>query len=704
MNRRDIMVPLFVVGMLGVMMMPLPSMALDFLLAVNITFSLAIVLTAMHIKKPLEFSVFPALLLVTTLYRLAINVGTTRRILLEGHNGPSAAGKVIETFGNFVVGGNYVVGVVVFLILIIINFAVITKGAGRIAEVAARFILDALPGKQMSVDADLAAGVVTQEQARSRRDELGREADFYGAMDGASKFVRGDAIAGLIITGINILGGLVIGTSQAGLSVGEAAQTYTILTIGDGLVSQIPALIISTAAGLVVTRASDTANLGSQLIGQTLGNPKVLLTASGVVTSMAFIPGLPFLPFVGLGVGLYVLKTRLPKDESEDGASATDGEAVSDEQTEEQQLQGMLQVEPLQLDVGFSLVPLVDRDRGGELLDRIVGLRKRFARELGILLPPVHLRDSLEIGGEEYHVLLNGVTVASGEVVADRLMAMDPGDVAEEVEGIEAADPAFGVPALWITRSDQERAEMAGYTVVEPDAVMATHLSEVFKEHAADIVGRQELQDLVDVVAQRYPKLVDDLIPGVLGYSEVLAVVRNLLREKVSIRDLRSILEALADGARLTKSPTFLTEHVRQRMGSAIAQSLTETDGKLYAALLDPACEEALRGCLIRDDNDVALSPDLHTAQGLLLGLQKAMEELSLAGRRPVVVAPTDLRYGLWKFSHRFLPQVTIVAQQELPPRLEVAALTTVQLADVGLGTDDAMRAPEMTVGPDGMA
>ena len=704
MNRRDVIVPLFVVGMLGVMMMPLPSMALDVLLAINITFSLAIVLTAMHIKKALEFSVFPALLLVTTLYRMAINVGSTRRILLEGHNGPSAAGQVIETFGNFVVGGNYVVGLVVFLILIIINFAVITKGAGRIAEVAARFILDALPGKQMSVDADLAAGVINQDQARSRRDELGREADFYGAMDGASKFVRGDAIAGLIITGINILGGLVIGTSQAGLTIGEAAETYTILTIGDGLVSQIPALIISTAAGLVVTRASDTGNLGSQLIGQTLGNPKVLTTAAGVVSAMALIPGLPVLPFVGLGLGLYVLRRRLPDSDTEETTSGTDGEAATEELTEEQQLQGMLQVEPLQLDVGFSLVPLVDRERGGELLDRIVGLRKRFARELGILLPPVHLRDSLEIGGDEYQLLLNGVTVATGEVVSDRLMAMDPGDVAEEVEGITTVDPAFGVPALWIPRSEQERAEMAGYTVVEPDAVMATHLSEIFKEHAADIVGRQELQDLVDVVAQRYPKLVDDLVPGVLGYSEILAVVRNLLRERVSIRDLRSILEALSDGARLTKSPTFLTEHVRQRIGASIAQSLTDLDGKLYAALLDPACEEALRGCLIRDDNDVALSPDLHTAQGLLLGMQKAMEELSLAGRRPVVVAPTDLRYGLWKFAHRFLPQVTVVAQQELPPRLEVAALTTVQLADVGLGTEDAMRAPEMTVGPDAVA
>jgi flagellar biosynthesis protein FlhA len=700
MNRRDVIVPIFVVGVLGIMMLPLPSMALDVLLAVNITFSLAIMLTSMHIRRPLDFSVFPALLLVTTLYRLAINVSTTRRILLEGHTGTHSAGQVIETFGNFVVGGNYVVGLVVFLILIIINFAVITKGAGRIAEVSARFILDALPGKQMSVDADLAAGLLSQEQARHRRAELGQEADFYGAMDGASKFVRGDAIAGVIITGINIVGGLVIGVGQAGLSFTEAAETYTILTIGDGLVSQIPALVISTAAGLVVTRSSAGGNLGSLLIGQTLGNPRVLMTVAGVVTALAFVPGLPALPFLLLGSGLYWMKRNLPSAEAQAGDMDTDDD-VQEEVSEEAELQDMLQVEPLQLDVGFSLVPLVDKERGGELLDRIVGLRKRFARDFGILLPPVHLRDSLDIGGDDYQVLLNGVIVASGSVMPGRVMAMDPGDVSEEVEGIHSMDPAFGVPALWIHSADQERAEMAGYTVVEPGAVLATHLSEVFKENAADIVGRQELQELVDVVARRYPKLVDDLIPGILGYSEVLSVVKNLLREKVSIRDLRSILEALADGARLTKSPTFLTEHVRQRLGPMIAQSLAEPDGKLYAALLDPMCEEALRGCLIRDDNDVALSPDLNVAQGLLLGLQNAIEELSLAGRRPVVVAPSDLRYALWKFAHRFLPQITIVAQQELPPRLEVSALTTVSLVEMTPGEADAVRAPDTTIGPE---
>jgi flagellar biosynthesis protein FlhA len=700
MNRRDIIVPIFVVGVLGIMMLPLPSMALDLLLAVNITFSLAIMLTSMHIRRPLEFSVFPALLLVTTLYRLAINVSTTRRILLEGHTGTHSAGQVIETFGNFVVGGNYVVGLVVFLILIIINFAVITKGAGRIAEVSARFILDALPGKQMSVDADLAAGVLTQEQARVRRVDLGREADFYGAMDGASKFVRGDAIAGVIITGINIVGGLVIGMGQHGLSASEAAETYTILTIGDGLVSQIPALVISTAAGLVVTRSSDVGNLGSLLIGQTLGNPRVLLTAAGVVGSLAFVPGLPAMPFLLLAGGLYWMKRNLPSSEAQEGDMATDDD-IQEDISEEAELQEMLQVEPLQLDVGFSLVPLVDKERGGELLDRIVGLRKRFARELGILLPPVHLRDSLDIGGDDYQVLLNGVIVASGSVMSGRVMAMDPGDVSEEIEGIDSTDPAFGVPALWIHPSDQERAELAGYTVVEPGAVLATHLSEVFKENAADIVGRQELQELIDVVARRYPKLVDDLIPAVLGYSEVLSVVKNLLREQVSIRDLRSILEALADGARLTKSPTFLTEHVRQRLGPMIAQSLAEPDGKLYAALLDPMCEETLRGCLIRDDNDVALSPDLSVAQGLLLGLQNAIEELSLAGRRPVVVAPSDLRYAVWKFAHRFLPQITVVAQQELPPRLEVSALATVSLVEMTPGDGDAVRAPDTTIGPE---
>ncbi|MFT7623409.1 MAG: flagellar biosynthesis protein FlhA [Myxococcota bacterium] len=684
---QDSLVPLLVVGMLGLMILPLPSIILDLLLAVNITVALAIMLTAMHVRQPLDFSVFPALLLVTTLFRLGLNVSSTRLILLEGHNGSSAAGKVIQTFGEFVVGGNYVVGLVIFLILIIINFVVITKGAGRIAEVGARFTLDALPGKQMSIDSDLASGVLTQEEARAKRTQLTGEADFYGAMDGANKFVRGDAIAGLIITGINIVGGLVIGTVDAGLSLSDAATFYTVLTIGDGLVSQIPSLIIATAAGLVVTRAADGHSMGSQMVAQTLGNKKVLGATAGVVATMSLIPGLPVVPFLGLSAGLLWLRRTTPEPGEETsadgkagaGANASGGPA-EEKMTEEEELQESLVVEPLVLEVGFSLVPLVTRDRGGELLDRIVGLRKRFAKELGILIPPVHLRDSLDIGGGDYRLLLHSVEVASGTVMTDRMMAMNPGNISDEIDGIAAVDPAFGIPAMWITRADVEEAEIYGYTVVEPAAVIATHLSELFREHAAELVGRQELMELIDVVARRHPKLVDELIPNILGYGEVHAVIRNLLSEGVSIRDLRTILEALADGARTSKAAVTLTEAVRRRIGPSIAQHVKEADGKVYAALLDPRCEEALRNCVVTSEHDTALAPDLGTAQSLLGGVQKAVEALGIQGHRPLLVAPADLRYPLWKFVNRFLPQVTVVSQQELPSRMEVQALTTVSL------------------------
>ncbi|MFT5431858.1 MAG: flagellar biosynthesis protein FlhA [Myxococcota bacterium] len=679
--RRDLVVPIAVVGLLGLMILPVPSFMLDGLLAINITIALAILLTSMHVKRPLDFSVFPSLLLVTTLFRLGLNVSSTRLIMLEGHGGTGAAGKVIETFGNFVVGGNYVVGAMIFLILIIINFIVITKGSGRIAEVSARFSLDALPGRQMSIDSDLAAGVINQEQARTRRDELSRETDFYGAMDGANKFVRGDAIAGLIITGINIVGGLIVGMAQGGMSIGDAAVTYTILTIGDGLVSQIPSLVIATAAGLVVTRSTDGKGLGSQMIGQTFGNERVLSATAGVVASMALIPGLPMLPFLGLSGAMLLMRRGMASIDSEESEADTTTEEVP--LTEEEKLQAMIPVEPLQLEVGFTLVPLVDKVRGGELLDRIVGLRKRFAKELGIVIPPMHLRDSLDMGGGDYRVLIHGVIVASGTVMTDRLMAMDPGDAPEKVEGITTKDPAFGIAALWIEKKHRDRAEMNGYTVVEPASVIATHLSEIFREHAAELVGRQELQDLVDVVARRSPKVVDELLPNVLSYTEVLTVIRNLLREGVSIRDLRGILEALSDGARASKSPVHLTEAVRTRLGPAIAQNLTDPDGKLYAALLDPRCEEILRGCVIRTDSEVALAPDLATAQGLLKGVHNAVEKLGMNGRRPILVAPADLRYALWKFTTRFVPQVSVVAQQELPSRLELQALATVNV-DLG--------------------
>ena len=677
MISKDVVLPISVVSVLGLMILPVPSIVLDLLLAVNITAALAIMLTSMHIEKPLDFSVFPSLLLVTTLLRLGLNVSSTRLIMLEGHNGTGAAGKVIETFGNFVVGGNYVVGAVVFLILIIINFIVITKGSGRIAEVSARFTLDALPGRQMSIDSDMAAGLITQEQARNRRESLARETDFYGAMDGANKFVRGDAIAGLVITLINIIGGLVVGVAQAGLSFSEAARTYTVLTIGDGLVSQIPSLIIATAAGLVVTRSSKGKGLGTEVLGQTFGNRRVLGATAAVLGAMSFIPGLPMVPFLGLAGALMYARRKVPAADAASKAADSADSQTETPRTEEEEIQDMLPVEPLTLEVGYSLVSMVTRDKGGgELLDRIIGLRKRFAKDLGVVIPQVNLRDSLELSGDAYRVLVHGVEVAKGEVMSGHLLAMDPGG-AEPIDGVETHDPAFGIAAKWISNSQRDRAEMYGYTVVEPPAVIATHLSEIFREHASDLVGRQELQELIDVVARRYPKVVDDLIPGVIGYADIHAVIRNLLSEGVSIRDLRSILEAMGDAARVSKSPIHLTEAVRQRIGPAIAQSLTEADGKLYAALLDPNTEATLRRCIQRSETDVSLAPDLATAQALLQGVQQAVERLGLSGRRPVLVAPADLRYALRAFVARFLPQVVVVSQQELPARLELSAVAT---------------------------
>jgi flagellar biosynthesis protein FlhA len=679
-GRSDGLMPVVVLGILGLMVLPVPAGILDALLALNIVASVAILLTSLHIKRPLDFSTFPALLLVTTLLRLGLNISTTRLILLNGAEGTGAAGHVIETFGKFVVGGNYVVGAVIFLILLVINFIVITKGSGRIAEVAARFTLDAMPGRQMAIDADLAAGNITPDEARRRREDVTKESDFYAAMDGANKFVRGDAIAAIIITVINVVGGLVVGVLDHGLPVGVAAKTYSLLTIGDGLVSQIPALIVSTAAGLIVTRSSDQRGLGTQVMNQALANPAVLNASTGVAVAMAFVPGLPVIPFLALAGALQALKSN-NANEAKGPTDNTPRSATTPEEAraqEEADLDAALPVEILELRVGYSLVPLVTRDRGGgELLDRIVALRKRFAGELGIKVPPVTLKDSLEIPGGDYRVLVNGVVVAQGSIMTDRLLAMDPGNAGGKVNGIATKDPAFGIPALWIQPQDRDRAEMYGFTVVEPVAVIATHLSEVFREHAAELVGRAELQSLIDIVARRHPRLVDDLIPSVLSLAEVHGVIRGLLRENISVRDLRTIIEALGDAGRVNKHPAALMEAVRLRLGPSIAQTLAELDGKLYAALLEPDLEAALRKVMVTSP-EPGLAPDLATAQRVLSAVQKAVEKLGMAGKRPILVAPSDLRYPLWKFIHHFLPQVVVVAQQELPSRLEISAIASV--------------------------
>jgi len=694
---NDLIMPMVLVGILGLMIVPLPTLAIDLLLTVNITVSLLILLTGVNVTRPLDMSVFPSLLLVTTLFRLSLNVSTTRLILLNGHEGTAASGDIVEVFGSFVVGGSYVVGIVVFLILTLINFIVITKGSGRIAEVAARFTLDALPGKQMSIDSDLAAGLIDQDDARARRTEVARETDFHGAMDGASKFVRGDAIAGLVITGINIIGGLIIGVSQQGMTVSEAAETYTVLTIGDGLVSQIPALLISTAAGIVVTRTADAGDLGSQVVKQIFMDPKVLLASAFILVAMSAIPGIPVVMFMLLAGGLVWIakESRRRKVAGGDGSDESGGPgSPTDGSPDDDNIESVLPVETLELEVGYGLLPLVDTREGGEVVGRIERLRKNFAREMGIILPPVHIKDNLELAPSEYRLLIHGVEAAKGSVMSDRLLAMDPGDVRDPVPGIETVEPAFGLPALWVRAGDKARAELAGYTVVEPAAVIITHLSEILQRDCEQLIGREELQQLLEIVAQRSPRVVDELIPNVLTHTHVLAVIRALLAERVSVRDLGTILESLADASRYGKAVPFLVDQVRERMGGAIVQAFVGPDDQLHVAMLDAATEDALRPFVVRNEAEVNLAPDLPTAQGLLAQLQSAVSRLHDLGYPAVLIAPTDLRYPLWRFATRFISQVHVLGQNELPPRVKVATEFTVSTARRATRRGPATMAP----------
>jgi flagellar biosynthesis protein FlhA len=687
-KATSFVMPLVMVGILALMILPLPTVILDLLLTVNMAISVLILLTSINVKRPLDFSVFPSLLLVTTLLRLGLNISTTRLILLNGDQGLEAAGSIVQTFGDFVVGGNFVVGIVIFLILTLINFIVITKGSGRIAEVSARFTLDALPGKQMSVDSDLASGLLTQDEARAKRLDLARETDFYGAMDGASKFVRGDAIAGLIITAINIIGGLVIGVGQLGMSFGDAAQMYAVLTIGDGLVSQIPSLLVSTASGMVITRAAEDNDLGAQVLNQTFKNRTVLIGTSTVLGALCLVPGMPVPILAGLGGGLLIIASRLPKgDKPKSTTVARPGEKPgADTQRdpaakgrEEDEVSTLIAVHPLELQVGYGLVPLVSKD--GTFVRRITGLRKNAARDLGIILPGIHVRDNLELQPGEYRLLVHDVEVARAVIMVDRLLAMDPGDARKKIDGIPTRDAAFGLPALWIRTSQRTEAELAGFTVVDPETVIITHLSEVLSANANRLLGRDELQKLLDLVAQKSPRIVEELLPQTLSHAELLAVLRQLLEERVSVRDLRTILEALSEAARYGKATPFLVDQVRQRLGPAIAQRHVESDGKLYVAIFDGATEDLLRTFVLRNEAETALAPDLQTAQALLGQLQQAHQRLQAQGHASVIVTPPDLRSPIRRFVARLMPQLVVMSQTELPPRLDVVTVSTLTIA-----------------------
>lgn len=682
-------VPAMLVGIVIIMIIPIPPILLDVMLAANIALSLVILFVALYLAKPLDFTSYPSLLLMTTLFRLSMNVSSTRLILLNGSQGLDAAGSVIQSFGTFVLGGNFIIGVVIFSVIVLVNFMVITKGSGRIAEVAARFTLDAMPGKQMAIDSDLNSGLITEDEAKTQRRELSQEAEFYGSMDGASKFVRGDATAGIIITFINILGGLLIGVIMDGMNWLEAAETYTLLTVGDGLAAQIPALIVSTSAGIIVSRAASGADLGSEVSGQLTRYGRPLLLSSGVCTLFAFVPGLPFLPFILLAGGTAVLGLTSESQSAEEEPKKSKMElALAGEDADEnkpapgstEEVKTLLGVDLLELEVGYELVPMVDVSSGGDLIERIRGLRRQFAIDLGFIVPPIHIRDNVRLEPSQYRLMLKGVDIASGTIKRHHFLAMDPGGVETEIPGTPTKEPAFGLDALWIAEADKERAQFAGYTVVDPPTVITTHLTEVIKQHAHEILGRQEVQVLLDNLSQEYPKLIEEVVPTVLPLGTVQQVLAGLLREGVSIRDLRSVMETLADWGPTVKAPERLVEQVRRSLSRAITASHIADDGSLKLISLSPTLERMLNDALQVTDQGSYLALEPGLAQRLLAHLKKVAERFSQAGSTPILLAPATLRSGLFAFTERFIPGFTVLSHQEISPSTKVQSLGVIAI------------------------
>ncbi|MRR05585.1 MAG: flagellar biosynthesis protein FlhA [Deltaproteobacteria bacterium] len=675
-NNSDIYMAIALIGILALMIIPLPSFLLDIFLAGNITIALVILLVCLYTVQPLDFSIFPSILLVTTLFRLALNIASTRLILLHGNEGVEAAGGVIKAFGQFVVGGNYVVGAVIFLILVIINFVVITKGAGRVAEVAARFTLDAMPGKQMAIDADLSSGVITEKEARLRRSKVSRESDFYGSMDGASKFVRGDAVAALMIMLANIVGGFIIGVWQKGMALEVALTNYTLLTIGEGLVAQIPALIISTAAGIMVTRSADENNFGHEITGQFLNYPKAFYVCSGVMFCFGLIPGLPHFAFFLLsGLAYLVGKAGQAKskvvEEDEDLVTQGAGDENGD------QITAIRPVDLLELEVGYGLVPLVDATQQGELLERIRSIRKTFAQKMGFIVPPIHIHDNLQLKPNEYTFLIKGAKVG-GSNLAGQFLAMDSGQASGELEGSRTTEPVFGLPAVWIKSGQKEHAQINGYTVVDSTTIMATHISEIIKKHAHELVGRQELQQLLDNLATSCPKVVDELVPSLLSLGTVLKVIHGLLKENVSIRDLRTILEILADYGSMTKDPDVLTEFVRQGLGRYIVEQYKQ-DGDVLALLaLDRQVEEIIAESVQPSEQGGFLAIEPGVAQRILQNIRQSMDKFNQTGSHPVLLASPSVRRHVKKLTERFLPSLAVLSHNEIPSNIKIQSIGVV--------------------------
>ena len=669
----DLVMAVGVLMVLIIVLVPLPTFFLDILLTFSITIGIIILMVSMYTTNPLHFSVFPSLLLVVTLYRLSLNIASTRLILLHGSEGNLAAGRVINVFGQFVVGGSYVVGFVVFSIFVLINFVVITKGATRIGEVTARFTLDAMPGKQMAIDADLNAGMISEEEARARRDQIRSESEFYGAMDGATKFVRGDAIAGIVITFINIIGGIIIGVMQNGMPFGEALTTYTALTIGDGLVSQIPALIISSAAGIIVTQSAADKSIGKLLSEQLSFQPLALFSAAGIIFFFGIVPGMPhisFLAIASLMATIGWLSLRFHKEEP-----------LEEEPPQEEEIspEALLPMDILEFEIGYGLIPLVDTSQGGELLTRIKGMRRSVAGELGIIVPPIHVRDNLELKPNEYKLMLKGSEIARSEAMVDRLMVLNPEEVETDLPGIPVKEPAFGLPGLWIKKADSERAQLAGLTVVDTATVIATHLTEAIKTNAYDLLGRQELQSILDTVSRSHPKVVEDLIPGTLPAGVVLRVLKNLLREKVSIKNILSVLETLADYGAMTKDPDILTEYVRQTLMRIISTPFVQ-ENTIHVLALDPTIDGMISNSIQHTEHGSYLALDPDKSQKILMTLNKEVNNVGKQGMVPILLTSPLSRTYMKRLTERYMPDLVVLSHNEIPPDVTIKNLGMVRV------------------------
>jgi flagellar biosynthesis protein FlhA len=674
-GRFHVIIPAGVMAILIVMVLPMPRMMMDLLISLNITLSIIIMLVSMYILQPIHFSVFPSLLLLITLYRLALNVASTRLILLQGSQGEDAAGKVIQSFGQFVVGGNYFVGIVVFLVLMVIQYVVINHGAIRVSEVTARFTLDAMPGKQMAIDADMNAGIINEAEARERRQQIAKEAEFYGAMDGAIRFTSRDAIASMIILTINIIGGFLIGVIQFDMNLAEAARRFTMLTIGDGLVTAIPSLLISVAGGIITTRAASESNMGEDVARQLFANPIPVAIGSGFLFFFGVVPGLPFVPFFILGSVTALLAYRRHKSYQSEKLMLERAKAEKAEaEKPKDKIEGLLKVDLLGIEMGYGLIRYVDARQGGDFLDRIKSIRRQLALEMGLIVPPIHITDNLQLNPRQYAILLKGVQIARGELVQDHLLAINPGTAREEIQGVPTVEPAFGLQARWIKAQDRERAQLAGYTLVDPATVLATHLTEIIKAQAHELLGRQETKNLLDNVSKTHPRVVEDLIPKILSIGEVQKVLQNLLKERVSIRDAVTILETLADYGSYTKNVATLTEYCRQALGRSICKPYQTDDGELPVFTVSPEIEKSIGDGVVHSEQGSYLALEPRQAKEIMSRFRRAVESAGSAGN-PVVLCSPSIRMYVRQLLERFMPNLAIVSHSEIPPNVRVLSL-----------------------------